>query len=132
MSNKNITLKPELTDEFNALSKNNPEVTIVNLCTTDGFAVTSLAAKDLDAENDKISAVSSTIASLSNSCSKMLMQDEFNVTIVESNSGNTLFVRTHYLGLECVLTVTAKLTMSLATARYHTKKLAQAISDIKA
>ncbi len=128
MPKSKIAIKPELLSEIKTLCENNREISVVSLCTTDGFTIKSFVAQDLNMEADKLAAMSSTLSALSDSCANMLMLDEFNVTIVESNAGNTLFVRTRYLELECVLTVTARIKMSLATARYHTKKLAQTIS----
>ena len=74
--------------------------------------------------------MSSTIAALSDSAAKQILKDQFNITIVETNSGNMLLVRSEYLDLPCVLTVAARTSMSLATARYKTKKLAEIINNI--
>jgi len=130
MPNNKIEVKAELLEGIKDLCENNKEVFLVSLCTTDGFSIKSFASKDLSAEPDKLAAMSSTIAALSDSSAKQILKDQFNITIVESNSGNMLLVSNDYLGLPCVLTVAAKTSMSLATARYKTRKLAEIINNI--
>jgi len=74
--------------------------------------------------------MSSTICALSDSSSKQVLEDEFKITIVESDAGNLLFVKTKYLEMPCVLTIAAKHQLALATARYKTKAFAQEVSKI--
>jgi predicted regulator of Ras-like GTPase activity (Roadblock/LC7/MglB family) len=130
MSNNKIEVKAELLEGIKDLCENNRDVFLVSLCTTDGFSIKSFASKVLSAESDKLAAMSSTIAALSDSSAKQILKDQFNITIVESNSGNMLLVRSEYLGFPCVLTVAAKTSMTLATARYKTRKLAEIINNI--
>jgi len=130
MSEHKITLSPDLIRSMKELCEQNREITAISLCTTDGFIIKSFATKSLSPEADKLAAMSSTIAALSDSSTKILMQDEFTTTIIESDSGNTLFVRTRYLGTECVLMIAARIKMSLAMVRFNTKRLAQEISEI--
>ncbi|MFQ3244368.1 MAG: putative regulator of Ras-like GTPase activity (Roadblock/LC7/MglB family) [Arenicella sp.] len=130
MPNNKIEVKPELLEGIKDLCENNREVFLVSLCTTDGFSIKSFASKKLSAESDKLAAMSSTIAALSDSAAKQILKDQFNIAIVETNSGNMLLVRSEYLGLPCVLTVAARTSMLLATARYKTKKLAESINNI--
>jgi len=126
----NINVKPELLDSIKELCKNNREVFIVSLCTSDGFSIKSFASKALNMESDKLAAMSSTISALSDSTAKQLLQSEFKIASIEAESGTMLLVRTRYLGVSCVLTVAANTKMALATARYKTKILAEAISAI--
>lgn len=130
MSNKKISVKSELLEGIKELCDNNKEMLLVSLCTTDGFSIKSFASKGLNAEADKLAAMSSTLSALSNSTATQLLQEEFDITIVETNSGNILFVKTKYLGLPCVLTVAARANMALATVRFKTKRLAQSIANI--
>lgn len=130
MPNKKIEVKPELLEGIREICDNNREIFLVSLCTTDGFSVKSFASKDLSGEVDKLAAMSSTIAALSDSSAKQVLKDKFEITIVETSSGNLLFVKTDYLGMPCVLTIAARTKLALATARYKTKNLAQLISDI--
>ena len=130
MPNNKINVKPELLEYIKELCENNKEMLVVSLCTTDGFSIKSFASKGLNTEADKFAAMSSTISALSNSIATQLLKEEFDITIVETTSGNALFVKTRYLDLPCVLTVAARSDMALATVRYKTKKLAQGISSI--
>lgn len=130
MLNKKITVKPELLEGIKELCDNNREIFLISLCTADGFSIKSFASKDLSSEADKLAAMSSTISALSDSSAKQVLQDQFEITIVETSSGNMLFVRTSYLDLPCVLTIAARTKMALATARYKTKRLAQMIGEI--
>ena len=125
-----IVIKPELLESIKDLCENNTDVLLVSLATTDGFSIKSLISKGLDAEADKLAAMSSTISSLSDSSAKQIFNDEFAIAIVETMSGNMLFVRTSYLDLPCVLTIAARSGMPLGTARFKTKNLAQDISNI--
>jgi len=131
MQNNTIPVKPELLEAIKTLCDENRELFLVSLCTTDGFSIQTVAAKKFSGEADKLAAMSSTICALSDSSSKQVIQDEFKITIVESDSGNLLFIKTMYLGLPCVLTIAARQQLALATARYKTKSFAENISQIK-
>lgn len=130
MPNKKIAIKTELLEEMKVLCENNTDLLLVSLATTDGFSIKVFVSKTLNAEADQFAAMSSTISSLSDSSAKQVLMDKFDITIVESKSGNILFVRTSYLGIPCVLTIAARTGMPLATARFKTKGLAQNISEI--
>ena len=131
MSNTKINVKAELLEEIKKLCDENREILLVSLATMDGFSIKSFASRGLNAEADKLAAMSSTISALSKSCAKQLQLDQFNTTIVEAESGNVLFIKTEYLNLQCVLTVAARTKMALATVRFKTKGLAEAISNIE-
>jgi len=130
MTNKKITVKAELLEHIKELCDSDRDISLVSLSTTDGFSIKTFASKALNAEADKLAAMSSTISSLSDAAAKQVLTNQFDITIVETGSGNMLFVRTNYLEHPCVLTIAARGAMSLATARYKTKKLAQSISEI--
>lgn len=131
MPSKKNTIKQELLDGIKGLCEENKEVTLVSLCTVDGFSIKSFASKRLSAEVDKLAALSSTVSALSGSAANMVLNDAFNVTIIETDSGSILFVSASYLNQPCVLIVAANHKMALATARYKTKKLAETISNIQ-
>ena len=130
MSNGNIIVKPKLVQLIESFCENNKEVVLVSLCTTDGFPIKYLSTDELNAEADKLAAISSTISALSDSSSRQMNQGQCDITIIESTSGNMLFVKAIYLGTPCVLTVVANMKMNLAATRYKTKKLSQDFSSI--
>jgi len=130
MVNNKIEVKAELLEGIRKLCQSDRDIVLVSLCTTDGFAIKAFASKELSGESDKLAAMSSTISALGNSSAEQVLNNEFDVTIVESANGNILFVRASYLSFSCVLTVAAKQNMTLALARYKTKALAEKISQI--
>lgn len=130
MTNQKIKANKELSTFIKELCEENRDIILVSLCTTDGFPITCFSINELSNQSDKFAAMSSTLSSLSDSSVKQVNKGKCEITIVEATSGNLLFVRANYLSAECVLTVVAKEKMALATARYKTKKLAEAISNI--
>lgn len=130
MSNGKVNIKPQLSQFITEFCEDNKEVVLVSLCTTDGFPIKYFSTDALSAEADKLSAMSSTISALSDSSASQMNQGQCDITIIEAVYGNILFVKATYLGQVCVLTVVANIKMSLAAARYKTKKLAQAFADI--
>lgn len=132
MTNEKIKANAALSQCIKALCEENRDITLVNLCTTDGFPISCFSISELSNQADKFAAMSSTIVALSNSSANQVNQGQCTITIVEATSGNILFVRANYAGAECVLTVVAKEKMTLAAARYKTKKLAEVISNIPA
>ena len=131
MSDVKVVVKPELSSAISDLCASNSDISLVNLCTSDGFSIESMSSATLETEADKLAAMSSTIGALSGSSAKQILNDEFSIAIVEASSGNMLFVSTSYLGVSCVLTLAAKSKMALATARYKTRELAKLISEIR-
>jgi len=130
MSNGKVTVKPKLLQLIESFCENNKEVVLVSLCTTDGFPIEYFSTDELNAEADKLAAISSTISALSDSSSRQMNQGQCGITIIEAAFGNILFVKATYLGTQCVLTVVANIKMNLAAARYKTKNLSQDFSSI--
>lgn len=128
MTNEKAQENIELTQCIEAFCADNREVTLVSLCTTDGFPISYFSKSDLTNLADKLAAMSSTLSALSDSSATQMNQGQCDITIIETTSGSILFVRASYLGKPCVLTVVAKEKMLLAAARYKTKKLAQTIA----
>ena len=130
MSNGTMNVKPELSQSIQNLCDSNKEVVLVSLCTTDGFPITYTSIDELSTEADKLAAISSTLSALSNSSARQMNQGQCDITIIEADAGNMLFLTANYLETPCVLTVVANTKMALATARYKTKNLAAAIGRI--
>lgn len=122
--------KRALLRHMKALCDANREISLVSLCTTDGFPISCIANSELSNQSDKLAAMSSTITALSDSSTSQMKQGKCEITIVEATAGNILLVKTDYIGKPCVLTLVAQNKMTLAEARYKTKKLSGAISAI--
>lgn len=130
MTNEQIKASKALMQCIKEFCAANGEVTLVSLCTTDGFPISYFSIKDLTDLADKIAAMSSTLSALSDSSASQMNQGQCDITIIETTSGNILFIKTSYLDKPCVLTVVAKEKMILAAARYKTMKLSQTIVSL--
>lgn len=130
MPNGKISVKLKLLQQMRKLCEDNSDITLVSLCTTDGFPIKHIATNELGEQADKLAAISSTLSALSCSSAIQMQKGQCEITIIEATSGNMLFVKTDYLETQCVLTVIADIKMSLAEARYKTKKLSQEIAKI--
>jgi len=130
IQNEKAPVNTELLKHMNTFCEANREIMLVSLCTTDGFPISCVSIKELREQSDKFAAMSSTLSALSDSSASQMKQGNCNITIVEATSGNILLVKTDYVGKPCVLTVVAQNKMSLAEARYKTKKLIGKIATI--
>jgi predicted regulator of Ras-like GTPase activity (Roadblock/LC7/MglB family) len=122
--------KIALLSHMKELCDANREISLVSLCTTDGFPISCISSIELSNQADKLAAMSSTLTALSDTSTSQMNQGKCKITIVEASAGNILFVKTNYIGKPCVLTLAAQNKMTLAEARYKTKKLSEAISTI--
>ena len=127
---KKIVLKQLLIDTINGLRDEESDIILISLCTKDGFEIKSSLSEDLPMESDKIAAMSSTVCGLCSASSKLMFKSAFSTTIVETEHGNIFYISTTYLGFPCVLTIAVKSRLSLAIARYKTKRLAEDIANI--
>lgn len=132
MANENTPAKIALSACIKELCEANREIALVTLCTSDGFAISCFSVNELSNQADKFAAMSSTLSALSDSSASQMKQGQCDITIVEATSGNMLFVKTDYLSKPCVLTLVAQNKMTLAEARYKTKRLASQIAAITA
>lgn len=123
-------MKLDLLQYMKKLFEDNSEITLVSLCTTDGFPINHVSTNELSEQADKLAAISSTLSALSGSSAIQMQQGQCDITIIEATFGNILCVKTSYLETQCVLTVVANIKMSLAEARYKTKKMSQEIAEI--
>ncbi len=105
------------------------DMQFVYLSTTDGFHIFGLHQGAENAEPDKVAAIASSLFALSNTASKNILNDELQVSIVETMSGNIIFLRTHLNRADTVLTVAANKDMSLAKVRYHALRLSELIES---
>jgi len=126
-----LEVKAPLLHAMKELCTDNRDITLISLCTTDGFNIKSFASKSLDADADKVAAVASSLCALSNSSALQLMKSEFEITIIESVGGNTLFMKSEYLGKDCVVTIASKPDLSLAQARFSMKRFVDFIKTIE-
>jgi predicted regulator of Ras-like GTPase activity (Roadblock/LC7/MglB family) len=125
-----IEVKPDLIELVKNLYKNNREITLISLCTKDGFNIKSFASKSLpNSEPDKIAAMASSLCALSDSSALNLTNENFNITTIESEGGNILFMSSRYLDKPCVVTIAGKTSISLAQLRFYLKRF---VGDLEA
>lgn len=116
-------LKARMTQLFNQWL----DVQFIHLCTADGFHLFEVSGDADHLEPDKVAAIASSIFALSNTAARQFLDDELQVSIVETDAGNILFLRTRMNGADRVLTIAARKSMSLATVRYHALTLSELI-----
>lgn len=124
-------VKADVAELLKTTCTNTREIFLVSLCTADGFNIKSIASESLAVEADKVSAIASTICSLSDSAASQIMQIGSQTTTIETSNGNILFLSAKLLGKDCVLTLAAKSSMQLANARFAVMRLAQGIAAIE-
>ena len=115
---------------FNDLVKGNKNIRLIGLCTEDGFDIKSLADKSFELDADKLAAMASSISALSNSSAQQLKREGFTITIIESEGGNILLMKTLYLDQPCVISMATSPTSSLAQDRFELKRFAAKVAAI--
>ena len=126
--------KPVVTEElqacFHALVAGKKNIRLVGLCTEDGFDIKSLADKSFELDSDKLAAMASSISALSNSSAQQLKRDGFTITIIETEDGNILLMKTRYLDQPCVISMATARESSLAQGRFELKRFAAKVAAI--
>ncbi len=132
MSTTNVDIDDNagLLDAIQSLCADHREITLISLCTLDGFSIKSFATKEMGMEADKVAAIASSLCAISNSSSIQFTEEEFDITIIESKGGNTLFCRTNYRGTDCVVTISARTKLSLAQARFVLRRFSDVVADL--
>jgi len=114
---------------FAAIMKKQVLFKAISLSTADGFTVSSTVADSNDSDQDRLSAVSSSLASLSHAAAKQLMNAKMSNTIIETDTGaDMLIVKTRYEKKDAVLCVITENNENLGKARYYAMKLALEIA----
>lgn len=102
----------------------------LNLSTVDGFTVLSQTIDGYELEADKLSAVTSSLASLSNAAAQQLIQSQLLNTTIETDNGDLIILKTQYHGKSAILCVITDKQLSLGKSRYYSIKLAEAIANL--
>ncbi len=122
--------KRKLEHMFQEIININDDINAVSLCTADGFTIQSVLDGKRTIEEDKLSAVTSSLSSLSNAASQQIINAQLVNTVIETQNGDILIVRTKYSGKQAVLSVITGAKQNLGKARYYAIKLAEAIVNI--
>ncbi|MCB1584491.1 MAG: hypothetical protein R3E90_14980 [Marinicella sp.] len=105
-------------------------IKVISLSTADGFNVCTEFGDDYRVEKEKLSAVSSSLASLSNAACKQILKTRLKATIIESIDGNLIFIKTKYGKSDSVLCLIASSELLVGKARYYARQLALSIHEI--
>jgi len=103
---------PDLCKEF----LNEPEVQLVNISTEDGFTIEQQSQVDIP--SDSVSATSSTICSIAESCVKMLSKSSYQIVVIEAEKINLLFVSSTHEGKNIIITACFNKSTNLGKARF--------------
>lgn len=104
-------------------------VSVINLSSADGFTHQTYAANGTT-EEDKLSAVSSSLISLSNAATSQLMNTQLISTVIESTDGNMVLLKTQYRNKDAVLCFISDSHLNVGKTRYYANRLADAIATI--
>lgn len=113
---------------INSYFDENSDIEIINLCSSDGFPIYSLFKKNILIEEYKLSAISSTLCSLSNSASKDISDQQLIVCSIETELKNILFFRVSIFNQDYVLTIMTCEGVSLGESHYKANKLANLLT----
>lgn len=122
MSKKIKTIFEKMEEKFSDLK-------ILCLTTVDGFPVCTHVTGNakISEEQEKISAVASSLAALSNAASRQLINSELVGTTIETHDGNMFLIHTEFDEKKCVLCVVTGNKQNIGHARYFTNQMAKFI-----
>lgn len=109
-------------DQYDALE-------VICLSTTDGFPVYNQSRNTLSFDVDTMAAASSTLYSVSNAVSKQILSKRFNITIIESESGNIGFIALSLGDKDFVLAMSASEDMNIGKLRVLINRLADELKS---
>lgn len=112
------------------------DVFAITVCTSDGFDLAAVIDEGIKSERllevDKISAMASTMCSLSTAASNHILGSDLqNTTIEAQNDCNIILVRTTFIDIDCVIFAASSEKVSLAELRFITRNLTKEIQEIK-
>jgi len=105
------------------------DISLLSLSSADGFDIHTLS-RNVDIEYDKVSAIASTLCSVSDASAKQIFQEDFNITTVEMNNGLLLFLKVKLQDSYNVLCLAANNKLSLGEARFYAQQLVKEIESI--
>ena len=111
--------------------KTQTELSVLNVCTTDGFGIIGYAREGHDLELDKVSAMASSLCAIGSSSVKMITGDQADIMTLESSSGSILFQRAEYADHEVVITLATSAELPLAHARFLLKRFRDQLEQAK-
>lgn len=108
----------------------NPDVKCITLSTEDGFTIACQHADDFFPEAEKMSAVTTSLAALSNSASMQMINSELIRTVIETNHGDLFIYRTTYLEKNTVMSLITARKSNHAKSRFISNDLVKTIEKL--
>lgn len=121
-----------MSNQFNAffdkLKTKFIDLKIIALTTADGFPIYCDVQGKNQVESEKVSAVSSSLMSLSNAAAKQMVGHALESTTIETDNGNMFLCNTEVKEKKCVLCIVTGAKENIGHARYYTQQIAQLIA----
>ena len=118
-----------MSQTFAALFKNLDakihNVRALNLSTADGFSLYTYVNGNFKIEEDKLSAVTSSLSALSQAAARQIMNEEYESTCIETGMGMMFMVQTRYQGQDCILSLISSGQPNLGQIRFYLLRLAK-------
>ena len=115
---------------FKSLGNKINGIKFINLSSIDGFSICSYKYDEsFKVEDEKLSAVTSSIAALSIGTSEQIIGSEFNSTIIETKDGTIILVKTQIQHKECILSLVIGSGHIIGSVRFYANKLAKIIKN---
>lgn len=122
--------KEDVKEIFLAELKDKTDLKLINLSTLDGFLLHQTARSNFSIEADKVSAISSSLCSMSNSATSEFFSDNPGVINIESASGKIILMEVKLGKKDGVITVCCSDSMSLAEGRFVAKRMKEKIEKL--
>ena len=97
----------------------------LSLTTADGFTLYSETGNGFQVEEDKLSAVTSSLTALSHAAAKQLMKSNFQSTFIETSKGLMFMTQTQYRNKSCILSLISGENPNLGQIRFYVNNLAE-------
>jgi predicted regulator of Ras-like GTPase activity (Roadblock/LC7/MglB family) len=124
-----------MSQTFEAIFKNLDaklkNVRALNLTTADGFPLYSYINGSFKIEEDKLSAVTSSLTALSHAAARQIMNDAYESTCIETSMGMMFMVQTRYQNQDCILSLISYGQPNLGQIRYYLLRLAKYLTTAK-
>lgn len=118
-------------DLFKQIDSKLNHIRCLSLTTADGFTVFSQTAGTFSVEDDKLSAVTSSLTALGSAAAKQLIGAQFESTCIETDGGLMFMIKTKYQDQPCVLSLISGDDPNLGQIRFYLNKLAKYIATTK-
>ncbi|WP_223786752.1 roadblock/LC7 domain-containing protein [Marinicella meishanensis] len=124
-------MKQTFADLFKQIDSKLHSIRCLSLTTEDGFSVFSQTAGSFKVEDDKLSAVTSSLTALGSAAAKQLIGAKFESTCIETNEGLMFMIKTKYQDKPCVLSLISGNDPNLGQIRFYLNKLAAYLETAK-